>query len=324
VTTIIKDSKSCSFVKPVDASTMEELVAGLLSLSDTASQELQSDGIAVSDQKVTYEIDMRFKGQGMTSLLTIPVELDRLKASDGKQWLKTQLEEKHKRAFTFSFDYDHEVVNLRTLVEGKAHGVQLPQIAAGSAVPPANAKLDEQPAFCGGQNVSMKVYDRLLLLAGNRIPGPAIILDMDSTTLIEQGCEATIDKCGMIIIQPGSTAVSKHLINSDPDKITLEVIENALKATRFEMDAVVYRTAMSPGIREQHDQFPVIADPVGKMVMGQFGSFIPAFLRSYKQDVLDGDVILLNDPYSCDGAVSHLNDWLVLTPIDDDSGTRIG
>ena len=40
------------------------------------------------------------------------------------------------------------------------------------------------------------------------------------------------------------------------DKVTLELIENALKSVRFQMDAVVYRTAMSPIIREQHDEFP--------------------------------------------------------------------
>merc|ERR1712000_97498 len=111
----------------------------------------------------------------------------------------------------------------------------------------------------------------------------------------------------MIVITPSASDVPRHVLNSDPDKITLEVLEKALEATRYEMDAVVFRTAMSPGIREQHDQFPVIAAPDGKMVMGQFGSFIPAFLRTYKEEFHDGDVILLNDPYSCDGAVSHLN-----------------
>ena len=40
------------------------------------------------------------------------------------------------------------------------------------------------------------------------------------------------------------------------------------------MDAVLFRTAMSPGIREQHDAFPMIANNDGKMVVGQFGSFI--------------------------------------------------
>jgi N-methylhydantoinase B/oxoprolinase/acetone carboxylase alpha subunit len=36
--------------------------------------------------------------------------------------------------------------------------------------------------------------------------------------------------------------------------VTLDIVENALRSIRFEMDAVLYRTAMSPGIREQHDQ----------------------------------------------------------------------
>ena len=44
-----------------------------------------------------------------------------------------------------------------------------------------------------------------------------------------------------------------------------------------EMDAVLFRTAMSPGIREQHDAFPLIANQEGKMVVGQFGSFIYGF-----------------------------------------------
>jgi N-methylhydantoinase B len=81
------------------------------------------------------------------------------------------------------------------------------------------------------------------------------------------------------------------------------------------MDAVLYRTAMSPGIREQHDAFPLVANPAGKMVVGQFGSFIPGFLEGYAGSYEDGDVFLLNDPYSCAGAISHLNDWLVLLPI---------
>jgi N-methylhydantoinase B len=99
------------------------------------------------------------------------------------------------------------------------------------------------------------------------------------------------------------------------DPVTLDLIEHALKNLRAEMDAVLFRTAMSPGIREQHDAFPLVADPDGKMVVGQFGSFIPGFLAGYSGTLDDGDIILLNDPYSCNGAISHLNDWLVLLPI---------
>ena len=101
----------------------------------------------------------------------------------------------------------------------------------------------------------------------------------------------------------------------DVDPITLDIIENALRNARFEMDAVLFRTAMSPGIREQHDEFPMIANRDGKMVVGQFGSFIHGFLSAYDGTIEDGDVFLTSDPYSCSGAVSHANDWLVLMPI---------
>ena len=60
------------------------------------------------------------------------------------------------------------------------------------------------------------------------------------------------------------------------DGVTVDIIENALRNAREEMDAVVFRTAMSPGIREQGDCFPMIANNDGKMVVGQFGSFIQA------------------------------------------------
>ncbi|MEO1048683.1 MAG: hydantoinase B/oxoprolinase family protein, partial [Pseudomonadota bacterium] len=60
----------------------------------------------------------------------------------------------------------------------------------------------------------------------------------------------------------------------DIDPVTLDIIENALRNARIEMDATLVRTAMSPGIREQGDAFPMIADPSGKMIVGQFGSFI--------------------------------------------------
>ncbi len=101
----------------------------------------------------------------------------------------------------------------------------------------------------------------------------------------------------------------------DIDPVTLDIIESALRNARVEMDATLVRTAMSPGIREQGDAFPLIADPAGRMIVGQFGSFIDGFLQSWDGTVEDGDMILLSDPYSCAGAISHSNDWLVLLPV---------
>ncbi len=113
------------------------------------------------------------------------------------------------------------------------------------------------------------------------------------------------------IIQPNSEPFKKV----DLDPITLDIIESALRSARYEMDAVLYRTAMSPGIREQHDEFPMIASPGGKMVVGQFGSFIHGFNRDYDGTIEEGDLFLTSDPYSCAGAISHAPDWLVMRPV---------
>lgn len=101
----------------------------------------------------------------------------------------------------------------------------------------------------------------------------------------------------------------------DVDPVTVDIIENALRNARYEMDAVLFRTAMSPGIREQHDEFPLIADPQGRMVVGQFGLSIPDFLAGFEGTVEEGDVLMTSDPYACGGAISHANDWLVVIPI---------
>lgn len=99
------------------------------------------------------------------------------------------------------------------------------------------------------------------------------------------------------------------------DPITLDLVGSALRNARVEMDATLFRTALSPGIREQGDAFPMIANRDGKMIVGQFGSFLDGFFNGYDGEIEEGDVILLNDPYSCEGAVSHNNDQLIILPI---------
>jgi N-methylhydantoinase B/oxoprolinase/acetone carboxylase alpha subunit len=99
------------------------------------------------------------------------------------------------------------------------------------------------------------------------------------------------------------------------DVVTLDLVENALRNARYEMDEVLFRTALSPGIREQHDEFPLIANREGKMVVGQFGLSVPDFLENFDGTIEEGDVLLTSDPYSCGGSISHANDWLVVMPI---------
>src|SRR3954462_15069532 len=113
------------------------------------------------------------------------------------------------------------------------------------------------------------------------------------------------------IIETATGAVERV----DVDPVTLDLIENGLRNARYEMDEVLFRTALSPGIREQHDEFPLIGDPTGKMVVGQFGLSVPDFLAGFDGTIEEGDVLLTSDPYACGAAISHANDWLLVMPI---------
>ena len=102
------------------------------------------------------------------------------------------------------------------------------------------------------------------------------------------------------------------------DRVTLDIIENALGNIRHEMDRVLVTTAVSPIIREQADEFPLIADRKGRMVVGQFGSPVNTVLENSPydaSDLEDGDVIAVNDPYMMEGSTSHLPDLLLIRPI---------
>ena len=116
--------------------------------------------------------------------------------------------------------------------------------------------------------------------------------------------------------RPAASAVRRAAAPAGSlDPVTLDLIENALRNARHEMDAVLFRSAMSPVIREQHDEFPMITDPEGRMIVGQFGSYVPEMLAEQAFELEPGDVILQSDPYKCGGAISHINDWMVLIPI---------
>lgn len=161
------------------------------------------------------------------------------------------------------------------------------------------------------------IWDRLSLKAGHVVQGPCVISEMDSTTLVHPGYRAEIDDVGNILIweladQPAPTDLKSE---TELDSFSVDIFENALRNARNEMDTLVTHTAMSPAIREQQDEFPIIAEPGGKMIVGQFGSFIGQFLESWSGTIDPGDIFMTNDPYSVAGAVSHHNDWLFMMPI---------
>ena len=167
--------------------------------------ELKKEGAKSKDITVTYQADVRYNGQAFE----IPMAVD-LKGfeKDGLERLCAEFDAEHKRMFTFNMDSEHEVVNLRAVALGKELDLPAMKIKKGTS-DAKGAKMRDTKVYIDGKMKKAVIYDRDKLKSGNKILGPAIIIEMDSTALVHSGCEAKVDAYGNIIINPVKTAKKK-------------------------------------------------------------------------------------------------------------------
>jgi N-methylhydantoinase A len=197
-TTRVRDEASRTFVRRVAETSNAEVGALLRELAALARRALSEEGVAEQDQQVGYQIDVRYRGQGMR--LTISIEPDEFER-DGLAGVTRRFDEMHTQLYTFALDAPHELVNLRAVVEGPETHVKADALKTGTA-DPKDAEIDRTEVFVEGQRLSARIYDRARLAAGNRVAGPAIVCQMDTTTLILPGHTGEIDRVGNILIRP--------------------------------------------------------------------------------------------------------------------------
>ena len=175
-----------------------EIASVLRDMSDQVIEELRSEGAKKKDITISYQADIRYNGQAFE----IPMKIEMKGfAKDGLERLCAEFDAEHKRMFTFNMDAEHEIVNLRAVALGKALELPAQKIKKGTS-DPSGAKMRDTKVYIDGKMKKAVIYDRDKLKAGNKIPGPAIIIEMDSTSLVHADCEAKVDAYGNIIINP--------------------------------------------------------------------------------------------------------------------------
>ncbi len=195
-TTRMSTETARSFSRLASQTTLEELGGILDEMAAQIGDELVAEGVAKDDVTITFEVDVRYAGQAFE--VPMSVTRDDLH-THGIEWLTGRFDEEHHRLFTFNMDSEHEIVNLRAVAMGKALDLPAAKLPQGNGDPSA-AKLRDHELWMGGAMVPAIIYDRSKLLAGDVIPGAAIVIEMDSTTLIEADCTGTVDSVGNILI----------------------------------------------------------------------------------------------------------------------------
>lgn len=197
-TTRLRDEASRTFIRRISEISDAEVLGLLDELTITAARSLLSEGISPEQQSVQFQIDIRYRGQGMR--LTLPVTREEL-VQGGIASVAKRFDDMHTQLFTFALDAPHEVVSLRAVVQGPETKVRAEQLPRGNG-DPAAAIIDEATVFVDGADHAARIYDRARLKAGDRIPGPAIVCQMDTTTLILPGHTGEVDAVANILIRP--------------------------------------------------------------------------------------------------------------------------
>ncbi|WP_295639071.1 hydantoinase/oxoprolinase family protein [Novosphingobium sp.] len=195
-TTRMRTETARSFSRLASQTQAEDLIAILDEMAAQTRADLISDGVHEAEITSEFEIDVRYSGQAFEVPLTITADVLR---ADGVAGVLKRFDEEHHRLFTFNMDTPHEIVNLRAVALGKALDLPAVELPAGDG-DPSDAKMRDHTLWMDGREQAAVIYDRAKLRAGDVIPGPAIVIEMDSTTLIESGCTATVDRVGNILI----------------------------------------------------------------------------------------------------------------------------
>src|SRR4051812_30013679 len=198
-TTSRRDESARTVLRRFSELSAAEFTGVLRELAAEAGQRLTSQGLDPAEQTVRYSVDVRYFGQGFE----IPVDVDPgwLDGPDPLELLARTFDAEHDRLFSFLLEADHELVNAPATVTGPRPDVAAVELEQGDG-DPAGALVDTHPVHVSGGRVTANVYDRSKLRAGDVVRGPAIVTEMDSTTLVLPGHAATVHPSGSLLITP--------------------------------------------------------------------------------------------------------------------------
>ncbi len=197
-TTRVQDEAARTYITMASDLTSDKLADDLLDLKGRASESLIQDGIAKERLEVTYQADLRYSGQAFQ--ITVEFTEAELRAR-GVAVLTDQFDAEHEQLFTFKLGDGHEILMIRAVVGASVTlkaDITIPQ-GSGDV---SGAVIHQSRFFYEGQWHETSIFDRSRLGALDVIMGPAIVSEMDSTTVVLPGYSATVDAVGNLLIQP--------------------------------------------------------------------------------------------------------------------------
>ncbi len=196
----VKNEFARTFIRNIDDVDGDQLQVHFMELGRQARAWLHDDGVDETEQNVRYEVDVRYLRQGYE--FTLDAAPDSL-AAGGLADIADRFGAAHEKLYGFRLDQPVELVNLRAVGSGAVPRPRAPDFALGSA-DAAAAVVEQHQVYFDGAFIDAEIYDRSRLVAGNRVVGPAIIMQTDTTTVVHPGYVGRVDTHLNFLINPAN------------------------------------------------------------------------------------------------------------------------
>ena len=313
----IRASRSQAIIRPL-AGGMDEVVELESTLEDEVRREVSKQGVSDSDITIIARIHLRYDGTDL------PIAVSRGTPEE----MAASFADAHKKQFGFTFD--------KPLI---IEAVELEAVGGGADVSELKHDLDniERAAtsatlvFTGGTRVDAGTFVRADLAPGNRVLGPALIIEDHQTIVVEPGWEAAINEYDHIILSRVSAVAREAVIGTcgNADPVLLEVFNNLFMSIAEQMGVTLQNTAYSVNIKERLDFSCAVFNAEGQLVanaphmpvhLGSMDRSVETIIELNRGNMKPGDVFMLNAPYN---GGTHLPDITVVTPVFDNGNKEI-
>ena len=285
-------------------------------LEGEALAELLQQGFQKEEVTCTRYLNCRYQGTDTSIMTNIP-------SSSSTSSYEQVFIENYKREYGFELEGRAILLDdLRVRAVGQSNGsgggVNKDDVVLPATAPPAPEEVVK--VYFEGGHRDTPVFRMQGLSAGQRINGPAIIVQNVATVIVEPGCEAIITSRGNIEIYVHEIAEKNASTALDP--IYLSIFSHRFMGIAEQMGRTLQRTSISVNIKERLDFSCALFDPQGGLVanaphlpvhLGAMSEAVRYQIKHWGGNLKEGDVLVSNHPQLAGG--SHLPDITVITPI---------
>ncbi|MBI2424314.1 MAG: hydantoinase B/oxoprolinase family protein [Candidatus Hydrogenedentes bacterium] len=316
----LRHSGVATLLLPLSVDTLVEVARVCARLCSGNLSALQEDGVDTA--RAVHEATLELRYTGVESTLSVPITVEAL---EEVALLRERFEALHQQRFGF-VERGHAIEVATARVVTLVASAQAACVATAEVTEAAMELAEvhfEGPRLAGVRQHTLQtvpVHARGSIAAGQALAGPALIIEPNSTIVVEPGWRAMADEQGNLILtdiqgaerEDGSTAC---------DPVRLEIFNNLFMSVAEQMGQALERASHSANIKERLDFSCALFSPGGGLIanaphipvhLGAMGESVKAVLARHAGTMRPGDVYVTNNPYE---GGSHLPDVTVVTPV---------